>query len=213
MTDKVIKVLLVDDHTVVRNGIQLMLGTASNIEVAGEAENAEDALKLVENESFNVALVDINMPGTGGLDLIKLLRAKKPQLRIVVLSMYSEDVYAMRALKLGAAGYLTKNCSASTVVSAVEKVAAGGKFFSPAVMDKLADIVGGNSPASHEALSDREMEVLKLIAQGDSLVTIADKLYLSPSTVTTYRTRILEKLQLKSNAELARYALVNGLLN
>ena len=211
LNDK-IRVLLVDDHAIVRNGVRLMLSSESDIVVQGEAANAQDALQLVREQDFNVALVDIAMPGKNGLELLRLLRAEKPKLAVLILSTYSEEVYAVRALKLGAAGYLTKDSPASALVAAVRKAASGGKYLSPTLTEKIADLIGGGGTSSHEALSNRELEVLKMIAAGESLVNIANTLHLSPNTVTTYRTRILEKMGMTSNAELTRYAIENGLL-
>jgi DNA-binding NarL/FixJ family response regulator len=212
MIEKKISVLLVDDHVVVRNGVRLMLSSAREIYVAGEAETAPDALCLARDQNFDVALVDIALPGKNGLDLLKSLRVAQPKLAVLILSTYSEEIYAIRALKLGATGYLTKNSPTATLVAAVRKAAAGGKYVSPSLVEKFAGMIGGKSAASHEALSNRELEVLKLIARGESLVGTAEILHLSPKTVTTYRTRILEKMALSSNAELTRYAVENGLL-
>ena len=212
MTTKLIKVLLVDDHAIARNGVRLMLSSAIDINVTGEAGNAQDALQLVRHEDFDVAVVDITMPGKNGLDLLKSLRIEKPKLAVLILSTYSEEIYAVRALKLGAAGYLTKDTSSADLITAVRKAASGGKYVGPALMEKLASMIGGAGLSTHEALSNRELEVLKLIAAGESLVRIAETLHLSPNTVTTYRTRILEKMGMASNAELTRYALENGLI-
>jgi len=212
MFNKTIRVLLVDDHTVVRNGVRLMLSSESDIVVEGEAANAQDGLKLAGEKDFDVALVDIAMPGKNGLELLRLLRTEKPKLAVLILSTYSEEVYAVRALKLGAAGYLTKDSPAATLIAAVRKAASGGKYLTPALAEKIAGMIGGSGMASHEALSNRELEVFKLIAAGESLVRIAETLHLSPNTVTTYRTRILEKMGMASNAELTRYAIENGLL-
>ncbi len=207
-----IKVLLVDDHAIARNGVRLMLGTTDDIVVTGEAANAQDALALVPAGDFDVALVDITMPGKNGLDLLRALRAAHPRLAVLMLSTYSEEIYAVRALKLGAAGYLTKDAATSVLVAAVRKAAAGGKHVSPAMLEKLASLIGGGGSASHEALSNRELEVFKLIAAGVALVDVGKALHLSPNTVTTYRARILEKMGLDSNAELTRYALENGII-
>lgn len=213
MSDNKIRVLLVDDHAIVRNGVRLMLSSDSDIVVEGEAANAQDALRLARERDFNVALVDIAMPGKNGLELLRMLRAEKPKLAVLILSTYSEEVYAVRALKLGAAGYLTKDSPAAALVAAVRKAASGGKYLSPTLTEKIADLIGGGGGvSSHEALSNRELEVLKMIAAGESLVNIANTLHLSPNTVTTYRTRILEKMGMTSNAELTRYAIENGLL-
>ena len=207
-----IRVLLVDDHAIARNGVRLMLSSAEDIDVTGEAGTAQDALLLVRVQDFDVALVDITMPGKNGLDLLKALRVEKPKLAVLILSTYSEEIYAVRALKLGASGYLTKDAPTAALVTAVRKAAAGGKHFSLALLEKLAGLMGGAGVSTHEALSNRELEVLKLIAAGDSLVKIGETLHLSPNTVTTYRTRILEKMGMGSNAELTRYALENGLI-
>jgi DNA-binding NarL/FixJ family response regulator len=212
MQNHKIRVLLVDDHAMVRNGVRMMLGSADDICVVAEADTAQAALQLVMQQDFDVALVDISMPGKNGLDLLKSLKQQKPKLAVLILSMYSEEVYAVRALKLGAAGYLTKNSPESTLVDAVRKAAAGGKYVSASLGEQFADMLGGGSLALHEALSDRELEVLKLIASSESLVNIGVALHLSPSTVTTYRARILEKMGMKTNAELNRYASQCGLI-
>jgi DNA-binding NarL/FixJ family response regulator len=212
MAEHKIKILLVDDHVVVRNGVRLMLSAAGDMDVVGEAEAAQDAMRLIREQEFDVALVDIAMAGKNGLELLKMIKAEKPKLAVLILSMYSEEVYAVRALRLGAAGYLTKNSPTATIVSAVRKAASGGKYISPEVVDKVANMIGGSNIASHEALSNRELEVMRLIVSGASLTKIADSLHLSPKTVTTYRTRILEKTGVNSNVELARYALENGLM-
>jgi DNA-binding NarL/FixJ family response regulator len=169
-------------------------------------------MQRAAERSFDVALVDIKMPGKSGLDLLKSLRADYPRMAVLVLSTYSEEIYAVRALKSGAAGYLTKDAPTATLVEAVRKAAAGGKHVSPALLEKLATLVGGGPSGDHETLSNRELEVFKLIAQGESLVKIGDTLHLSPNTVTTYRSRILEKMGMSSNAELTRYALEHGLI-
>lgn len=212
MTKKMIRVLLVDDHVIARSGVRLMLGTADDISVAGEAANAHDGMQLALAEDFDVALVDITMPGKNGLDLLKSLRAARPKLAVLILSTYSEEIYAIRSLKLGAAGYLTKDAPTSILVAAVRKAAAGGKHVSPALMEKLASLVGGAGGGGHEALSNRELDVFKLLATGSSLVDIGTALHLSPNTVTTYRARILEKMSMASNADLTRYALESGLI-
>lgn len=212
MTSHTIRVLLVDDHAIARNGVRLMLGTADDIDVAGEAADAQQAMLQVQTGQFDVALVDITMPGKNGLDLLRTLRAEQPKLAVLILSTYAEDIYAVRALKLGAAGYLTKDAPTAVLVTAVRKAAAGGKHVSPALLEKLASLIGGGAMATHEGLSNRELEVFKLIAAGESLVQVGKTLHLSPNTVTTYRARILEKMGMGSNAELTRYALENGMI-
>ena len=210
--DHKIKVLLVDDHSIVRNGVRRMLETADDIAVTGEAEKAQAAMRLVREKDFDVALIDIGLPDKSGLQLLKLVRTEKPKLAVLMLSMHSVEAYALRAIKQGAAGYLTKDISAVTLVAAVRNAAAGGKHISPELAEKLVNVIGRGDTAPHEALSDRELEVLKLLASGERLVRIAEILHLSPSTVTTYRARILEKTGMDSNAKLARYALENDLL-
>jgi DNA-binding NarL/FixJ family response regulator len=207
-----IRVLLVDDHAIARNGVRLMLGTADDICVAGEAGDAPQAMQLLASASFDVALVDITMPGKNGLDLLKAMRSAWPRMAVLMLSTYAEEIYAVRALKLGAAGYLTKDVPTAVLVGAVRKAAAGGKHVSAAVVDKLASLIGGGSSGDHELLSNRELEVFKLIAAGESLVRIGELLHLAPNTVTTYRSRILEKMAMSSNAELTRYALEHGII-
>lgn len=212
MANSQIRVLLVDDHAIVRNGLRVMLGSAKDIVVANEAETMDEALGLIRAETFDVALLDIAMPEKNGLELLKVLRIERPKLAVLILSMYAEEMYAVRALKLGAAGYLTKSSPGPTLISAVRKAAAGGKYISPGTADQFARMLSGDGGCAHETLSDRELEVLKLLAGGETTAGIADTLCLSPSTVATYRSRICEKLRLKNNADLTRYALVNGLL-
>lgn len=208
-----IKVLLVDDHTVVRNGVCLMLSSAPDIEVVAEATSATEAIRMVNAQRFDVALVDIALPGQNGLDLLKRLQITHPDIAVLILSTYAEEIYAMRALKLGAAGYLTKDSSAATLIGAVRKASTGGKYVSSSLAERFASAMSGKPGCTHEILSDRELEVLKLLALGESLVVIAERLNLSPKTVSTYRSRILEKMGLSSNAELTRYALENGLVS
>jgi DNA-binding NarL/FixJ family response regulator len=181
--------------------------------VAGEAADAQQALDLVSRQTFDVALLDIAMPGMSGLELLHHLRVARPRMAVLILSTYAEEIYAVRALKQGAAGYLTKDAPTAVLVEAVRRAAAGRKYVSPSLVDKLASLVSGESTASgHDALSNRELEVLRLIALGEPLVQIGERLHLSPNTVTTYRARILEKMGMSSNAELTRYALEHGLI-
>jgi DNA-binding NarL/FixJ family response regulator len=208
-----ITVLLVDDHAIARNGVRLMLGTAADIDVAGEAADAQQALALLRQEAFDVALLDITMPGMNGLDLLRHLHGDYPGMAVLMLSTYAEEIYAVRALKQGAAGYLTKDAPTAVLVDAVRRAAGGRKYVSPSLVEKLASLVSGDvAAAGHEALSNRELEVFKLIALGEPLVQIGEKLHLSPNTVTTYRARILDKMGMSSNAELTRYALEHGII-
>jgi DNA-binding NarL/FixJ family response regulator len=213
MSGRKLRILLVDDHAMVRGGLRLLLAESGEMEVAGEAESAEQAVGLVRQGEYDVALVDIGLPGKGGLDLLKQLRSERPRLAVLMLSMYAEEVYAVRALKAGAAGYLTKNSEPATLLAAIHKVARGGKHVSPGLLEQLAVEVGQGRKSGSDALSDREIEVLRRIAAGESLNHIAAALHLSPKTVTTYRARIVEKTGLQSNAELARHALEKGMLS
>ncbi|WP_257218017.1 response regulator transcription factor [Janthinobacterium sp. BJB304] len=208
-----IRVLLVDDHAIVRNGVGLMLSMAPDIRIGGEARNFQEAVERVASEEFDVALVDIVMPGKNGLELLKSLRVVKPGMAVLMLSTYSEEVYALRALRLGAAGYLTKDVSTGILIEAVRKAASGGRYISAALTERLTTLIGKKGASgAHEALSEREMEVFLLIAAGESLVRIGAMLQLSPNTVTSYRARILSKMEMSCNAELTRYALEHGML-
>lgn len=209
---KRIRVLLVDDHAIVRNGVRAMLEPAGDIDVVDEVETAHDALRAVKEKQFDVALVDIALPDRSGLELLKRLHAEQPRLAILILSMYAEEIYAVRALRGGASGYLAKNCASSTLIAAVRQAASGRKYISAALKEKLVDLAVGVERAPHDGLTDRELEVLKRLAAGDSVAMIAKAMHLSPSTITTYRTRIIEKTGLSDNAKLTRYALEHGLL-
>lgn len=206
-----LRILLVDDHDVVRLGVRAVLSASNDIEVTHEAASAPEAMRLAQTHAFDVALVDISLPGKNGLELVKFLRAEKPQIAILVFSIYSEKIYALRALKLGVAGYLTKNVPATTLIAAIRKVAKGGKFITPEIAEKIADAIGGHDSAPHDALTNRELEVLRLIASGESTTDIARTMHISAHTVSTYRTRILDKTGLRNDRELYRYAFENSL--
>jgi len=181
--------------------------------VTGEVESATEALSILQQKSFDIALLDIELPDSSGLDLLKILRKKHPKLIILMLSIYSEEIYATRALKYGASGYMSKDCSIEILVTAIRKAAAGGRYVSPELSEAFATSIGSKKISSHTDLSDRELEVLKQLAKGSSLVDIAAKLHLSSNTVTTYRGRVLDKLGLKSNAALTRYVIENKLMS
>lgn len=203
-----VRVLIADDHPVVRQGLRQMLGAEPDLMVAGEASSSHDAVELSGRVAWEVAVVDYNMPGKGGVDLVKELRRRFPQRPVLVLSMYPEDQYAQRVLKAGAAGYLTKETATEELVNAIRKVAKGGRFVSAALGERLAQELarGGDQPL-HRKLSDREYQIMWMIASGKTVGEIAQQLFLSPNTISTYRARILEKLELKNNAELMRYAI------
>ncbi|MET3107604.1 DNA-binding NarL/FixJ family response regulator [Oxalobacteraceae bacterium GrIS 2.11] len=206
MTEKKTSILLVDDHEVVRNGIRLMLSTTSGLVVTGEASNSQEALRLIREQDFDVAIVDLGLPDKTGLELLKRMLAEKPRIAVLIFSMYAEEIYGIRAFKLGASGFLSKNSDVETVVEAVNKVATGGKFISAAMSDKLVKVFRGEKPVQHDTLTNRELEVLRMLAAGEPLIKIAANLNLSASTITTYRSRILVKTGLKNNVQLARYA-------
>jgi DNA-binding NarL/FixJ family response regulator len=208
----IIRVLLVDDHAIARHGVSLMLGTAADIRVGAQAASFDDATECIASEQFDVALIDIAMPGKSGLQLLQALRLARPRMGLMILSHYSEEIYGLRALSLGAAGYLTKDVSADVLVQAVRKVASGGKYVSAAMTDRLAMVIARGPVGAHENLSERELQVFQRIAAGQSLVQIGAALDLRPNTVTSYRARILKKMKLTSNAELIRYALELGML-
>jgi two-component system, NarL family, invasion response regulator UvrY len=208
-----IDILIVDDHLVVREGLKRILADTPEIRVAGEAGSVPEALSLLRSRGFHLLLLDISLPGRTGVELLKQIRDEFAQLRVLVLSAYTEDQYALRVLKEGAHGFLNKESAAELLVSAIRKVAAGGKYISPELAERLADQLGGHGEAApHELLSEREFVVLRLIAAGKSLNDIATDLRLSPKTISTYRSRIVEKIGLRSNAELTRYAIEKGLV-
>jgi len=203
-----IRVLLADDHEIVRDGLKRILGAAGDLQVTGEAADGDEALALVKAHDYDVALLDMSMPGLAGIDLIKRIRIEKPKLRILVLSMHGEQQYAARALKAGASGYLTKDSAAAQLVGAIRKVAAGGVHVSDAAAASLVSA----SRAPHQELTDREFEVLRLLAGGRSPTEIAAQLHLSVKTISTHKAHIQEKLGLGGTADLVRYALEHKLL-
>jgi DNA-binding NarL/FixJ family response regulator len=201
------RVVLADDHKIVRDGLKRILAATSDLEVAAEAADGDELLRLVKANDYEVAVVDMSMPGLAGMALIKRLKDEKPKLRVLVLSMHGEQQYAARALKAGASGYLNKDSAAELLVGAIRKIAAGGMHIGEAAAASL--VAAERSP--HEALSDREFEVLRLLVEGLGPTEIGERLHLSVKTVSTHKTRILEKLGLGSTAELVRYALEHKL--
>jgi two-component system invasion response regulator UvrY len=205
--------LIVDDHTVVREGLKHIVDEGQGLTSFAEAATAAEALELVEHRQFDAAVVDLSLDGRSGLELVRQLKRLHPQIPILVLSMYAEEQYARRALRAGAAGDLTKGSPRAEVVQALQKVAAGGRYVSAALAERLAlDLERDGDRPPHEILSDREFEILGLIAAGNPVGQIAKLLTLSDKTVSTYRARILAKLRMRSNAELMRYALENRLV-
>jgi DNA-binding NarL/FixJ family response regulator len=209
-----IRVLLADDHNLVREGLKGILAAAEDLRVAGEAASGDEALALVRANDYDLALVDMSMPGVSGIELIRRLRLEKPSLRILVLSMHGEQQYAARALKAGAAGYLTKDSASEQLVGAIRKVAAGGLYITAAAAESLvSETAGGGAAAPHASLSDREFEIFRLLAGGHGPTEIAERLHVSVKTVSTHKARILQKMNLDSTAALVRYALEHDLLD
>lgn len=206
-----IRVLLADDHQLVREGLKQLLGATADIRVEGEAANGDEALALVRSTDFDIAILDMSMPGLSGIDLVKRVKHEKPKLRVLVLSMHGEKQYAARALKAGASGYLTKDAASEQLVAAIRKIAAGGVHISDAAAEQLLASTAQGSAAPHTTLSDREFEIFRLIVSGMSPTEIGDKLHLSVKTVSTHKTHIQQKLNLHSTADLVRYAMENGL--
>jgi two-component system invasion response regulator UvrY len=203
------RVLIADDHGIVRDGLKRILAATTDLQVAGEAGSGDEALALVKANDYDVVMLDMSMPGLAGIDLIKRLKLEKPKLRILVLSMHGESQYAARVLKAGAAGYLSKDSAAEVLLSALRKIAAGGVHIGEAA---AASLLQSSEKPSHETLSDREFEVMRLLVEGLGPTEIGERLHLSVKTVSTHKTRILEKLNLGSTAELVRYALEHRLV-
>jgi DNA-binding NarL/FixJ family response regulator len=209
-----IRVLLADDHAIVRAGLKEILAGTGDITVAAEAANGHEVLERVRAADFDVVVLDMSMPGRGGIELIKLVKGEKPKLRILVLTMHSEEQYAVRVLRAGASGYLTKDSAAEQLVVAIRRIASGGAYVSAETAEQLAHDVGKRTDAApHTLLSDREFQVFRMIANGKSVGEMARLLSLSAKTVSTHKTRILEKMNLTSTAELVRYALEHKLLD
>ena len=209
-----IKIIIADDHPIVRAGMKQIISEASDLVVADEAGDGHKLLSKIREENFDVAILDITMPHMDGLDVLKQLRIEKPKLPVIVLSIHPEDQYALRVLKAGASGYVTKASAPDQLINAIRKVCRGGKYISPSIAEKLAFQLEANfEEMPHETLSDREYQVLCMLASGKTVTEIADELALSVKTVSTYRARILEKMDMKNNAELIHYAVQNKLVD
>jgi DNA-binding NarL/FixJ family response regulator len=208
-----IRIVLADDHTIVREGLKQLLAAAGDLEVVGEAEDGFAVIERVRALDFDLLLLDMSMPGKSGIELIKQVKAEKPKLRVLVLSMHEEHQYAVRAIRAGASGYLTKESASGQLVEAIRKVASGGAFISSAVAEQLAlGAMPDAQGAPHEALSDREFQVFRMLAEGKSISDIAERLNLSVKTVSTHKANILHKMGLASTADLIRYALDRKLI-
>jgi two-component system, NarL family, invasion response regulator UvrY len=207
-------ILIADDHPVVRQGLRQMLQAEADLNVVGEAKNGHEVVDISKKVEWDVAVLDYNMPGRTGLELVKELKQRHPGRPVLILSMYPEERYALRALKAGAAGYITKESAPGELVTAIRKVAKGGRYVSETLGERLAQEVAGEGDGPvHERLSDREYQIMWMIASGKTVGDVAEQLFLSPNTVSTYRARILRKMSMKSNAELMHYAITHHLVD
>lgn len=208
-----ISILIADDHAIFREGLRQILEDVPDMVVAGEASSGQEVLEKVSKNDYDLLLLDIAMPGLSGLETLKLLKSQKPKLRVLVLSMYPEEQYAVRAIKAGAYGYITKASASEELIGAIRKISGGGHYISASIAEKLLfNLEPEPDRPLHERLSDREYQILCLIARGRTVGEIAEELCLSVKTVSTHRTHILEKMRLKTNAELTNYALKLGLV-
>lgn len=208
------RILIADDHAVVREGLRQIIATQSDLAVAGEASTGPEVLSKIRSAAYDVVLLDLSMPGRSGLEILGDIKREFPDVRVLILSVHSEELYAVRALKAGASGYLTKESAPEQLVEAIRKVSRGGKYISPSLAERLAFALETDSNSvPHEKLSDREYQVFCMIASGKTVKQIAEELALSVPSVSTYRARILVKMNMKNNAEIARYAIRNGLVD
>jgi len=208
-----IKILIADDHAIVREGLKQVVADTTDLIVTGEAGNGQETLEFVREGDFDVVLLDITMPEKDGLNVLKQLKKERPELPVLILSMYSEEQYAVRALKMGAAGYLTKVSAPDELIKAIKKISTGKKYISASLAEKLAfDLEVDTEKALHEGLSDREFQVMCMLASGKTVKKIAEELSLSMNTISTYRTRVLKKMRMKANSELTYYAINNQLI-
>ena len=208
-----IRVLVADDHPVVRVGLREILSQQRDIAVLGEAGTGADVLKLVAQKAWDVIVLDVTLPDRSGLDVLKEIKRERPKLPVLILTIASEDQYAVRALRSGASGYLTKESAPEELVQAVRKVVAGGRYVSPKLAERLAVMIDRDAEQPpHDQLSEREFQVFRLLASGRAVSQVAEELHLSVKTVSTYRARVLEKMNLRTNAELTVYAVRNHLV-
>lgn len=209
-----VKILIADDHAIVREGLKQIVADTSDMIVIDEASDGHEVLALLSKNNYDVVVLDIAMPGPIGLDILKEIRKESPKLPVLILSVYPEEQYAVRALKAGASGYLTKESAPDELITAIRKVSMGGKYITSSLAEKLAfELEVDTEKPLHKTLSDREFQVMCMIAKGRAIKDIAEELYLSPKTVSTYRSRILEKMKMKSNEELTHYARNNHLID
>ncbi len=207
-----IKIVIADDHAIVREGLKRIVSSADGLEVVGEACDGMEVMQRVRDLSFDVLMLDLSMPGRNGMETIKLVRAEKPKLRVLVLSMHQELQYAVRAIKSGASGYMTKESAPDLLVQAIRRIAGGGAYISDEVAQQLAlQAMPGSATVPHESLTEREFEVMQLLVAGTSVTHIAAKINLSVKTVSTHKSNLMQKLALDNQSELIRYAMRHGL--
>jgi len=209
-----IRILVADDHAIVREGLKQIIADIPDMVVADEASSGQEVLKKTSKHDYDLVLLDITMPDRSGLDILKELKSQRPELHILVLSIHPEEQYAVRVLKAGASGYLTKESAPDELITAIRKTALGGKYISSSLAEKLAfDLETGAEKPLHQTLSDREYQVMCMLASGKTVKEIAEELLLGIKTISTYRSRVLQKMQMKNNAELIRYAILNRLVD
>lgn len=207
-----IRIIIVDDHPIVRRGLKQILNEEPDVKVVGEAENAQEAFKIIRTIDCDAVVLDISLPGTNGVEILKQLKHEYKKLPVLILSMHGEEQYAVRVMRAGASGYLTKESAPEELVKAIRKIISGGKYISSSLAERLITDIDASGKPRHEKLSDREFEIMRMIAQGKAIKTIGEELCLSEKTVSTYRTRLLEKMNMHTNAEIVSYALKNKLI-
>lgn len=209
-----IQLLIVDDHAILRHGLRQVISEAPDIQVTAEAGSSQEAVRLLREHHFDMVLLDISLPDKNGIETLKMIKREKPNLPVIMLTMHAEDEFGVRALKAGASGYVTKQSAHDQLLNAVRQVAAGRRYISQDLAEELVRSIGESSEKlPHELLSDREFDTLRMLASGKSLSEIGQMFSISPKTVSVYRTRLLEKMRLKNNAEIAHYAVKNGLID
>jgi two-component system invasion response regulator UvrY len=209
-----INILVVDDHALIRKGLKMLLEESPDFEVKGEAETGTQAIKMVREQHFDLVLLDISLPDKHGMDILKQLKSEQPDIKVIVLSMYPEDQYGVRALKAGAVGYINKQSAPEKLVGAVQQVISGKKYISETLAEQLlSNLIGDSQDLLHQSLSNREYQTLCLMSSGNSLTEISEIMMLSPKTVSVYRARMLEKMNFKNNAEAVHYAIAHHLVD
>jgi two-component system invasion response regulator UvrY len=209
-----INILVVDDHALIRKGLKMLLEESPDFEVKGEAETGAQAIKMVREQHFDLVLLDISLPDKHGMDILKQLKSEQPDIKVIVLSMYPEDQYGVRALKAGAVGYINKQSAPEKLVGAVQQVISGKKYISESLAEQLlSNLIGESQDLLHQSLSNREYQTLCLMSSGNSLTEISEIMMLSPKTVSVYRARMLEKMNFKNNAEAVHYAIAHQLVD